>query len=136
VRAAAAGRAGGLLVLAALGGSLTQVLIPAACTAEFARRGQPGSAAVTLFWTGQNPADVAVYVADGRRRAMPLFAEGLVHDWNFILSRLGLLAWAEPLGRLLWALAVLVMLAALALLARETVRAWRSVDRSVDAHVE
>src|SRR6266404_7056028 len=92
-----------LPILAVLGGSLNQVLVPAVCTAVFLTRQQYGSAAVTLFWVGQNLADVAVYIADGRAMALPLLAEGLIHDWNFILGRLGLLYRAESLGRLTFA---------------------------------
>jgi len=102
--------------IAVLGGSLNQVLIPAICTGVFLARRQYGSAAVTLFWTGQNLADVAVYVADGRAMALPLLADGLIHDWNFILGSLGLLYRAELLGRLTFGLGALTMLAALALL--------------------
>ena len=72
-----------------LGGSLTQVLIPVIATAAFLRTHQWASAAVTLFWTGQSLTDVAIYAADGR--ALPLLAEGLMHDWYYILGRLGLL---------------------------------------------
>ena len=103
--------------IAALGGSLNQVLIPVVCTAVFVRRAQLGAAAVTLFWTGQSLVDVAVYVADGRALALPLLAEGLIHDWNFILGTLGLLNAAESLGRLTFMLAALTMLSALGLLA-------------------
>jgi len=103
--------------IAVLGGSLNQVLIPVVCTAVFAWRQQFGSAAVTLFWTGQSISDVAVYVADGRTLALPLLAEGLIHDWNFILGTLGLLNAAELFGRLTFALGALTMLAALAFLA-------------------
>jgi len=102
--------------IAVLGGSLNQVLIPVVCTAVFVRRKQLGSAAVTLFWTGQSFVDVSVYVADGRAMALPLLAEGLIHDWNFILGTLGLLSAAESLGRLTFGLGALTMLAALALL--------------------
>ncbi len=102
--------------IAVLGGSLNQVLVPAICTAVFLTRRQYGSAAVTLFWTGQNLADVAVYIADGRAMALPLLADGLIHDWNFILGSLGLLYRAERLGRLAFGLGALTMLAALALL--------------------
>src|SRR5438094_8705293 len=52
--------------VAVLGGSVNQVLVPAVCTGVFLARRQYGSAAVTLFWTGESLADVAVYVADGR----------------------------------------------------------------------
>ena len=79
---------------------------------------------MTLFWVGQNLADVAVYIADGRAMALPLLAEGLIHDWNFILGRLGLLSHAQGLGRLTFALGALAMLAALALLGWD---AWTRV---------
>jgi len=110
--------------IAVLGGSLNQVLVPAVCTAVFLRRREYGSASATLFWVGQNLADVAVYVADGRAMALPLLADGLIHDWNFILGRLGLLSRAEALGRLTFGLGALTMLAALALLGWD---AWTRV---------
>jgi hypothetical protein len=100
------------------------VLVPAVCTAVFLTRQQYGSAAVTLFWVGQNLTDVAVYIADGRAMALPLLADGLIHDWNFILGRLGLLSRAEALGRLTFGLGALAMLAALALLGWD---AWTRV---------
>ena len=110
--------------IAVLGGSLNQVLVPAVCTAVFLRRQEYGSASATLFWAGQNLADVAVYVADGRAMRGPLLADGLIHDWNFILGRLGLLSRAEALGRLTFGLGALVMLAALALVGWD---AWTRV---------
>src|SRR6185369_9642008 len=76
--------------LGVLGGSLNQVLIPAVCTGYFLWHRQTAAAAVTLFWTGESITDVALYVADGRDMALPLLAEGLVHDWNWILSELSL----------------------------------------------
>jgi hypothetical protein len=102
--------------IAILGGSLNQVLVPALCAAVFLVRRQSGGAAVALFWTGQSLADVAVYVADGRAMALPLLADGLIHDWNFLLGTLGLLPRAEALGRLTFGLGALTMLAGPALL--------------------
>jgi hypothetical protein len=109
-----------------LGGSLNQVLIPAICTAYFLRARQPAAAAVTLFWTGENLTGVAIYVADGRDMALPLLAEGLTHDWNWILSELSLREHAPALGRAVFALGLLVLAAALALLAAD---AWRALTR-------
>lgn len=100
-----------------LGGSATQVLVPLVCTIAFLTRRQPASAAVTLFWTGQSLVDVAVYVADGKVMALPLLAEGLMHDWNYILGTLGWLDYAERLGRLTFGLGVVAMLSALVMLA-------------------
>ena len=112
-----------------LGGSLNQVLVPAVCTGVFLTRQQWGSASATLFWTGQSLADVAVYVYDGRAMALPLLAEGLIHDWNFILGRLGLLYRAETLGRLTFGLGALAMAASLALLGWDTWSHMLSSDR-------
>jgi len=108
--------------MGALGGSLNQVLIPAVCTGSFLWRGQLAAAAVTLFWTGESLVDVAIYVADGRDMKLPLLAEGLTHDWNWILSELSLRNQAEPIGRAVFGLGVLVLLAALALLAYDLLR--------------
>jgi len=109
-----------------LGGSLNQVLIPAVCTGYFLRHRQPAAAAVMLFWTGESLVDVAIYVADGRDMALPLLAEGLVHDWNWILSELSLRNHAPGLGRVVFAAGLSVLAAAVALLAAD---AWRTAGR-------
>lgn len=106
-----------------LGGSLNQVLIPAICTGYFLRQRQSIAAAVMLFWTGESIVDVAIYVADGRDMALPLLAEGLIHDWNWILSELSLRNQAPTLGRAVFALGLAVLAAGLGLLAAD---AWRA----------
>ena len=109
-----------------LGGSLNQVLIPAICVVAFLRTHQGASAAVAVFWTGQSLADVAVYAADGRAMALPLLAEGLIHDWNYILGHTGLLQHAEAIGRLMFGAGALLMLGALAFLALDLLRLWQA----------
>ena len=108
--------------LGALGGSLNQVLIPAICTGYFFWHGRLAAAAVMLFWVGENVVDVGIYAADGRDMKLPLLAEGLTHDWNWILSELSLRNQAEPIGRAIFALGVLTLLAALILLALDLLR--------------
>jgi len=108
--------------IAALGGSLNQVLIPAVCAGYFVAQHQLASAAIALAWTGESVTDVAVYVADGRAQALPLLAEGLIHDWHYLLGRMGLLGWAETLGRLTYAAGVLLILVGAALLAWDLAR--------------
>jgi hypothetical protein len=112
--------------LAVLGGSLTQVLMPVIATVAFLRTRQWASGAVTLFWTGQSLTDVAIYAADGRARALPLLAEGLIHDWHYLLGRLGLLPSAEIIGRAIFALGALTMVASLLLLGLDTLRCWNA----------
>jgi hypothetical protein len=106
-----------------LGGSLNQVLIPAVCAGYFLRQRRTAAAAVALFWTGESITDVAIYVADGRDMALPLLAEGLIHDWNWILSELSLRNHAAPLGRVVFALGLCVLAGAGALLAADLRRA-------------
>jgi hypothetical protein len=79
-----------------------------------------------LFWTGQSLTDVAIYAADGRARALPLLAEGLIHDWHYILGRLGLLRSAEIIGHAIFALGALTMVASLLLLGLDTLRCWNA----------
>jgi hypothetical protein len=113
------------MVLHILGGSLLQVLVPAAFAVHFWRQGQPGGLAVGLVWTGESLTDVAIYVADAQRRALPLLSDAMIHDWHYLLGRLRLLGWAESLGWLTYATGVAVMLGGLAVLARDLARAWR-----------
>lgn len=112
--------------IAALGGSLNQVLIPALCAFHFWRQKQIASASAAVFWMGENIIGVAIYVADGRDMKLPLLAEGLTHDWNYLLSELSLRDAAEPLGRLVFVAGVLTLLAAMALLAWDLVRVWNA----------
>jgi len=121
--------------LGMLGGSLNQVLIPAVCTGYFLWHGQVAAAAATLFWTGESLADVAIYVADGRDMALPLLAEGLTHDWNWILSELSLRNQAPALGRAVFATAMLVLVAAMALLASDLWRVLSSTPSRRDRRV-
>jgi hypothetical protein len=123
--------------VAVLGGSLNQVLIPAVCVGAFLRTRQRASAAVALFWTGQSLTDVAVYAADGRAMALPLLADGLIHDWNYLLGVTGLLHRAETLGRLMFGAGALLMLGALAFLTLDLLRAWgEAVDSDGPPRVE
>ena len=110
--------------IGALGGSLNQVLIPAICTAVFARQGRTASAAVALFWVGDNVIDVGIYAADGRGMRLPLLAEGLTHDWNYILSALSLRDAAAPIGRAIFVAGSLVLLASLVVLLWDLLRCW------------
>jgi hypothetical protein len=121
--------------LGMLGGSLDQVLIPALCTGYFLWHGRHAAAAATLFWTGESLADVAIYVADGRDMALPLLAEGLTHDWNWILSELSLRNQAPPLGRAVFVVAMLVLATAMALLATDLWRVLSSTPSPRDRRV-
>lgn len=97
-----------------LGGSLMQVLIPAGIVVYFAMHRQKYSAAVTLFWVGQSLFNVSVYARDARARALPLLGgEETLHDWTYILAKLGLIRWDQAVGNLIYALGLLALAASI-----------------------
>jgi hypothetical protein len=113
-----------------LGGSALQVLLPAVCAWTFLHQRQPGSFAVALFWTGESVTDVAIYVADAKKRALPLIGgDPTGHDWHYLLGQVGLLDWAPMLGRLTFGLGISIITIALGVLANETYLAWQRARR-------
>lgn len=101
-----------------LGGSLTQLIVPASLMVVFlTRHRDPFGAAVSCWWLGQNLIDLAPYIDDARNLQLVLLggktgAEVEGHDWERILMTLGWLHLDHTLGRLAQAAGVFIMLAA------------------------
>jgi len=99
-----------------LGGSLGQVLMPMICLGTFlVRTRDPFGAAVALWWTAESLMDIAPYINDAR--ALDLMLIGGVtgketdgHDWNNILTMLGLLEWDHRLAHFTYNIGILLML--------------------------
>jgi len=102
-----------------LGGTVGQLFVPLAFTVYFFLRKELFSSTVTLFWSGQNLFNISVYVKDAQAMALPLVSVGggedVIHDWNYILARLGLLRWDQQIGVLIFTLGLLVLLASVML---------------------
>ncbi len=85
-----------------LGGTLGQLFVPLAIGVYFYLRREFFSAAVSLFWAGQNFFGISVYIKDARAMDLPLVSigggEDTIHDWNYLLSKLGILRWDHVLG--------------------------------------
>lgn len=82
-----------------LGGSLFQCLCPAIAFSVFLRQKDRFALSFCFAWLGTNLYDVALYVSDARSMELPLVSpfggseDGeVIHDWNWILERLGWLA--------------------------------------------
>ena len=78
------------------GGSLFQILMPAVFVAYFLWQRSFYSAAFTGLWIGQSLLNVWVYAADAVKMQLVLTSgmtgsEGGFHDWNYMLTSLGLL---------------------------------------------
>ncbi len=72
------------------GGTIIQLLIPLIILISFRLKGDIGGVAFSIFWIGENLLYISHYIADARRRVLPLVGGG-EHDWNIILSDLGML---------------------------------------------
>lgn len=72
------------------GGTLMQLLIPSLILINFWIKGDIPGTAFGIFWLGENLLNIAVYIADARSMSLPLVGGGL-HDWNMILSDMGML---------------------------------------------
>lgn len=103
--------------MAILGGSLLQLLVPllVMLTFIFKHRDNFG-ASIGLWWLAQSMMDLVPYISDARAQEMWLLGgvqgkdiPGL-HDWNNILSRLGLLEYDQVLSTLVMLLATGLML--------------------------
>ena len=79
-----------------LGGTLMQLAMPAAFTTYFLWfRRDVYAACVTGVWLSENLfGSVAAYIGDARARVLPLHGGPyVIHDWNYLLGKLGLLEW-------------------------------------------
>lgn len=96
------------------GGSLLQLLVPAAFVAYFGLRGDRYAAFIVLFWLAQSLFNVATYMADARAQLLPLVGgEYVIHDWRWMLSTLGALRHDRTLASVVRAIAALVWFAGL-----------------------
>jgi len=73
-----------------LGGTLMQLIMPAAFVTYFWRRGDRHAATVALWWVAQNLWNISIYIQDAQAQELPLVGGG-EHDWTYLLGRLGLL---------------------------------------------
>jgi len=102
-----------------LGGTLGQLIIPAVVVGSFIRQHQPYAASVGLWWLGESFLDIAPYIDDARAGQLMLLG-GVTgsevedyHDWEGILSRLGMMQYDHALARVAFTLGVVIMLTAL-----------------------
>lgn len=106
-------------VLAVLGGSFFQVLVPLIFVGYFLRSQQYFSASLVLFWVGQNIIAVSVYAGDARSMVLPLLTGDFSgHDWRFLLSHFGLLPQTEAISKIIYFIGLSVLILAVILAVR------------------
>jgi hypothetical protein len=101
-----------------LGGSLFQCLVPIISMLMFLRQRDYFAIAVSFGWLSTNLYDVALYASDASAMDLPLVSPGatgeVIHDWNFILDKLGLLRYDQMIAQLIRLDATMCMLICLA----------------------
>ncbi len=103
------------------GGTIGQLMMPAAFWRYFRDRDEPKSADVCLIWIGQNLLNIGRYAADARAQKLELVAGG-VHDWTYLLERTHLLIHDIGVGRTIDWIGCAVIAFALASLGRRLLR--------------
>ncbi len=98
-----------------LGGTITQVLIPIICSIYFYKKREFFPFSIILFWVGQNLLNVSVYAGDAIKMELPLLGGDSVnnHDWNWILSDLGILKYTDYVSSFFYISGIIVIIFAL-----------------------
>jgi hypothetical protein len=98
--------------LSILGGTLLQLIIPAAFTFALWSRGDRHGATVPLWWLGQNCWNISVYVRDARSQILPLVGGG-EHDWAVLLDQAGWLERDQGIGAAVYLVGLILYAAAI-----------------------
>ena len=101
------------------GGSFFQLFVPAVFIGYFIWHFQYYSAAIVTFWLGESLLNVWVYAADAVTMQIILLgglsgSEGGFHDWNYLLSELGLLGSTKIVAGVIRAAGTLTIITAAA----------------------
>jgi hypothetical protein len=119
-----------------LGGTLGQLLIPIICLLTFLiKYKNPFGASVALWWLGENFMDIAPYINDARNQELMLLggitgreADYGYHDWEFILTEIGLLRYDHTLAHIAYSLGIVLMLISLVWAGYLLFKQYRNLD--------
>ena len=98
-------------VIGMAGGTLFQLIFPAVFVGYFWWNEKYYSAAIVLFWVGQSFINVHIYAQDAIAMQLPLVGGG-IHDWNWMLTRFGLLDSTKMIAGLIRVVGTLTIIAA------------------------
>lgn len=100
--------------ISVLGGSLFQVLVPVLSFWIFLRQEDYFALSLSACWLGTSLFNLALYIGDAGEMALPLVSpfagEEIIHDWNYLLSRAGLLSLDNFLSFIVKIFAIFFML--------------------------
>lgn len=92
-------------------GSIFQASLPLFFALYFFFHGQRISGALTLLWVGQNLLNISVYAGDAIVMQLPLLGgDSVIHDWNYLLSMMGILRHTQLVAATLYTFALIIIL--------------------------
>jgi hypothetical protein len=112
-------------VVYALGGSLMQVLVPLAFLIVTWRQ-SPWQIGYAGFWLGENMVNVSVYIQDAPYRKLKLIAQGLTHDWWWLLNGDGSVS--QPMSEMVFFTGLVVCVLAIGGSLLYAVKTFREAD--------
>ena len=96
-----------------LGGTIGQLFFPVACAMHFVQQRKFFETFLMGIWFAESLMNTARYLGDAVAQSLPLVG-GHIHDWNWLLSRWGVLEHCEPIATALHVFASLMAIACLA----------------------
>ena len=105
-------------LIAALGGTIMQLLIPMICMyVLLVKSKDPFGGAICFWWIGENFLDISIYMNDAERMWLPLLGGRFghsspygVHDWNYILNELNVLEYCQIFSKAVFVFGLLIMI--------------------------
>jgi len=99
------------------GGTLAQCLVPVFAVFNFYRQKDFFAISLSFGWLADNLFGIARYLGDAQTMSLPLVSpfggDTIIHDWNYLLARMGVLRYDTFLAGGVKVVAVMVMLACL-----------------------
>jgi hypothetical protein len=105
-------------LIAALGGTMMQLLIPMICMyVLLVKSKDPFGGSICFWWIGENFLDISIYMNDAERMWLPLLGGRFghsspygVHDWNYILNELNVLEYCQIFSKAVFVFGLLIMI--------------------------
>lgn len=95
------------------GGTILQLLVPVLCILHLYGHGHYYSSALMSFWLGQNFVEISLYARDAVTMQLPLLGgSDVLHDWNYMLSALGILHKTQSVANFIYLLGIITIASA------------------------
>lgn len=96
------------------GGTIFQLAVPFYGMWNFYKQKDFFAVSLCFGWLSTNLFNLSVYMNDAIVRQLhlvsPMGSEGIIHDWNYLFSHMGILPYCHIFAGLVWLLAVISML--------------------------